>query len=73
MNHDVTLVVDEAAFSEAVHEIGDSGAGDPDHGSQCVVRDSGRNDGLSPLNSDPSQFQQDTRQPLFLKFDIPVR
>ena len=72
------------ALSEAVHEIGDSGAGGPDHGSQRVVRDPGKNDGLALLNSDLSQFEQDTRQsPLalvknlsaqvFLKFDLSVR
>ena len=52
MNHNATFVVDEAALSEPVHEIGDSGAGGPDHGSQCVVGDSWKNDRLALLNSD---------------------
>jgi hypothetical protein len=61
MNYNTALVVDEAAFSEAVHEIGNSRASGADHGGQCVVRDSGKNDRLVLLNAYLSQFQQDTR------------
>src|SRR5262245_52344003 len=78
-----TFVVDEAALSEPVHEIGDSGAGGPDHGSQCVVGDFWKNDRLALLNPNLSQFEQDTRQPpftvvknlgakVFLEFDVAI-
>ena len=84
MNHNAALVVDEAALSEGVHEIGDSGAGRPDHGSQRVVRDSWKNDGLVLLDSNLGEFEQYTCQPpfavvknlgtqVFLELDVPIR
>ena len=77
MNPNAAFVVDEAALSEAVHEIGDAGAGGPDYGSQCLVRD------FWKLDPDLGQFGQDTRQAPFavvknlsahfLEIDVPIR
>ena len=65
MNHNAAFVVDEAALSEAVHEIDDAGAGGPDYGSQCLVRNLWKNDRLALLDSDLGQFGQDTCQAPF--------
>ena len=84
MNHDAAFVVNEAAFSEAVHEVGNPGACGSDHGGQRVVRDSGKNDRRALLDSYLGQLQQETRQPpfavvkdlsaqVFLELDVPIR